>query len=171
MATAPSTIFDLDEVLNTKVKVDELHKLLFAVSSIDEIYEAMHEAERQSDARADCERRPRMMTRMRFVSIRIWQRVRDRGSCGSAADRPECAADASARALYRAVQRHAIYRAAGRESAHLDLPHSALGDAPALRRSRRWAWCAAGRLTETPTTPNQLALGSAAPAGEGDGFS
>ena len=38
--------FTLDEVLRTPVKVDELHKLLFAVSSFDEIYEAMHEAER-----------------------------------------------------------------------------------------------------------------------------
>ena len=39
--------FALDEVVNTPVKVDELHKLLFAVSSFDEIYEAMHEAERR----------------------------------------------------------------------------------------------------------------------------
>jgi phenylalanine-4-hydroxylase len=38
--------FTLDEVLNTPVKVDELHKLLFAVSSFDQVYEAMHEAER-----------------------------------------------------------------------------------------------------------------------------
>lgn len=37
--------FSLDEVLNTPVKVDELHKLLFAVESFDQIYEAMHEAE------------------------------------------------------------------------------------------------------------------------------
>jgi phenylalanine-4-hydroxylase len=37
--------FSLDEVLNTPVKVDELHKLLFAVSSFDQIYEAMREAE------------------------------------------------------------------------------------------------------------------------------
>jgi phenylalanine-4-hydroxylase len=40
--------FSLDEVLLTPVKVDELHKLLFAVSSFDEIYEAMHEAERRA---------------------------------------------------------------------------------------------------------------------------
>ena len=40
--------FSLDEVLNTPVKVDELHKLLFAVSSFDQIYEAMHEAERRA---------------------------------------------------------------------------------------------------------------------------
>ena len=39
--------FSLDEVLDTPVKVDELHKLLFAVSSFDQIYEAMHEAERR----------------------------------------------------------------------------------------------------------------------------
>lgn len=37
--------FYLDEVLNTPVKVDELHKLLFAVESFDQIYEAMHAAE------------------------------------------------------------------------------------------------------------------------------
>lgn len=38
--------FSLEEVLNTPVKVDELHKLLFAVNSFEQIYEAMHEAER-----------------------------------------------------------------------------------------------------------------------------
>jgi phenylalanine-4-hydroxylase len=41
--------FTLDEVLNTPVKVDELHELLFAVSSFDQVYEAMHEAERRVD--------------------------------------------------------------------------------------------------------------------------
>ncbi len=41
--------FSLDEVLATPVKVDELHKLLFAVSSFDQIYEAMHEAEQRID--------------------------------------------------------------------------------------------------------------------------
>jgi len=40
--------FSLDEVLQTRVKVDELHKLLFAVNSFDQIYEAMHEAERRA---------------------------------------------------------------------------------------------------------------------------
>jgi len=40
--------FSLDEVLLTPVKVDELHKLLFAVSSFDQIYDAMHEAERRA---------------------------------------------------------------------------------------------------------------------------
>jgi phenylalanine-4-hydroxylase len=40
--------FSLDEVLETPVKMDELHKLLFAVSSFDQIYEAMHEAERRA---------------------------------------------------------------------------------------------------------------------------
>jgi len=38
--------FTLDAVLNTPVKVDELHKLLFAVNTFDQVYEAMHEAER-----------------------------------------------------------------------------------------------------------------------------
>jgi phenylalanine-4-hydroxylase len=40
--------FSLEEVLKTPVKVDELHKLLFAVVSFDQIYEAMHEAERRA---------------------------------------------------------------------------------------------------------------------------
>lgn len=39
--------FSLDEVLNTPVKVDELQKVLFAVHSFDQIYEAMHEAEQR----------------------------------------------------------------------------------------------------------------------------
>jgi phenylalanine-4-hydroxylase len=42
--------FSLDEVLSTPVKVDELHKLLFAVSGFDQIYEAMHEAARRARA-------------------------------------------------------------------------------------------------------------------------
>lgn len=40
--------FSLDEVLETPVKVDELHKLLFAVTSFEQIYDAMHEAERRA---------------------------------------------------------------------------------------------------------------------------
>ena len=40
--------FTLDEVLQTPVKVDELHKLLFAVESFDQIYDAMDEAERRA---------------------------------------------------------------------------------------------------------------------------
>jgi phenylalanine-4-hydroxylase len=43
--------FDLDEVLNTPVKVDRIHSLLFAIESFDQIYEAMHEAERRLAAR------------------------------------------------------------------------------------------------------------------------
>jgi phenylalanine-4-hydroxylase len=39
--------FSLDEVLETPVKVDELQKVLFAIESFDQIYEAMHEAERR----------------------------------------------------------------------------------------------------------------------------
>jgi phenylalanine-4-hydroxylase len=39
--------FDLDAVLNTPVKVDRIHSLLFAIDSFDQIYEAMHEAERR----------------------------------------------------------------------------------------------------------------------------
>lgn len=40
--------FSLDQVLKTPVKVDELHHLLFAVDSFDQIYEAMYEAEVRS---------------------------------------------------------------------------------------------------------------------------
>jgi phenylalanine-4-hydroxylase len=40
--------FTLEEVLNTPVKVDEMHHLLFAISSFDQIYEAMHVAERRA---------------------------------------------------------------------------------------------------------------------------
>jgi phenylalanine-4-hydroxylase len=39
--------FSLDEVLETPVKVDEFQKTLFAISSFDQMYEAMHEAERR----------------------------------------------------------------------------------------------------------------------------
>src|SRR5215469_13527857 len=39
--------FDLDEVLDTPVKVDELQKCLFAIESFEQIYEAMQEAERR----------------------------------------------------------------------------------------------------------------------------
>jgi len=39
--------FDLDTVLETPVKVDELQKVLFAIESFDEIYEAMHVAGRR----------------------------------------------------------------------------------------------------------------------------
>lgn len=39
--------FSLDEVLNTPVKVDELQKVLFAIHSFDQMYEAMHEAEQR----------------------------------------------------------------------------------------------------------------------------
>lgn len=39
--------FELDEVLNTPVKVDELQKVLFAIESFDQIYEAMQRAEKK----------------------------------------------------------------------------------------------------------------------------
>src|SRR5580700_9319264 len=38
--------FALAEVLMTPVKVDEMHKLLFAIESFDQVYEAMREAEK-----------------------------------------------------------------------------------------------------------------------------
>jgi phenylalanine-4-hydroxylase len=40
--------FSLDEVINTPVKVDEMQKVLFAVESFDQIYEAMYEAEQRA---------------------------------------------------------------------------------------------------------------------------
>ena len=39
--------FDLETVLETPVKVDELQKVLFAIESFEQIYEAMHAAERR----------------------------------------------------------------------------------------------------------------------------
>jgi phenylalanine-4-hydroxylase len=41
--------FELNEVLRTPVKVDEMHHLLFAIESFDEIYEAMHTLEARID--------------------------------------------------------------------------------------------------------------------------
>ena len=38
--------FRLDEVLDTPVKVDELQKVLFAIESFDQVYEAIQEAEK-----------------------------------------------------------------------------------------------------------------------------
>ena len=37
--------FELDTVLNTTVKVDEIHKVLFAIDSFDQMYEALLQAE------------------------------------------------------------------------------------------------------------------------------
>ena len=37
--------FRLDEVLDTPVKVDELQKVLFAIESFDQVYEAIRKAE------------------------------------------------------------------------------------------------------------------------------
>jgi phenylalanine-4-hydroxylase len=37
--------FSLDEVLMTPVKVDEIHKLLFAIVNFEQVYEAMYKAE------------------------------------------------------------------------------------------------------------------------------
>ncbi len=39
--------FDLDEILATPVKVDELQKKLFAIASFEQIYKAMEEAEKR----------------------------------------------------------------------------------------------------------------------------
>jgi phenylalanine-4-hydroxylase len=41
--------FNLDEVLRTPVKVDEMHHLLFAIESFDEIYQAMRTIEARID--------------------------------------------------------------------------------------------------------------------------
>jgi phenylalanine-4-hydroxylase len=42
--------FDLDVVLRTPVKVDEMHHLLFAIESFEEIYEAMHTLQARIDS-------------------------------------------------------------------------------------------------------------------------
>jgi phenylalanine-4-hydroxylase len=42
--------FSLDEVFATPMKVDAIHKRLFAIESFDQIYEAMQEAEKQAAA-------------------------------------------------------------------------------------------------------------------------
>jgi phenylalanine-4-hydroxylase len=39
--------FNLDEVLMTPVRVDRIHTVLFAIESFDQVYEAMHEAEKR----------------------------------------------------------------------------------------------------------------------------
>jgi phenylalanine-4-hydroxylase len=39
--------FTLDEVLATPVKIDRIHHLLFAIENFDQIYEAMHVAEKR----------------------------------------------------------------------------------------------------------------------------
>jgi phenylalanine-4-hydroxylase len=39
--------FSLDEVLATPVKVDRIHSRLFVIESFNQIYEAMHEAEKR----------------------------------------------------------------------------------------------------------------------------
>jgi len=41
--------FDLDEVLKTPVKVDQMHSLLFAIESFDQIYDAMYTLEKRID--------------------------------------------------------------------------------------------------------------------------
>ena len=40
--------FELDVVLNTPVKVDEMHHLLFAIDGFDQIYDAMRAAEKRA---------------------------------------------------------------------------------------------------------------------------
>jgi phenylalanine-4-hydroxylase len=42
--------FNLDQVLRTPVKVDEMHHLLFAIESFDEIYKAMRTLEARIDS-------------------------------------------------------------------------------------------------------------------------
>jgi phenylalanine-4-hydroxylase len=39
--------FDLDEVLDTRVKVDKMHEQLFAIESFDQLFEAMEEVEKR----------------------------------------------------------------------------------------------------------------------------
>jgi phenylalanine-4-hydroxylase len=39
--------FNLDDVMETSVKVDEMHQVLFAIESFDQLYEAIEEAEKK----------------------------------------------------------------------------------------------------------------------------
>jgi phenylalanine-4-hydroxylase len=43
--------FQLEEVLRTPVRVDRIHKVLFAIASFDQLYEAMHAAEDWAEER------------------------------------------------------------------------------------------------------------------------
>jgi phenylalanine-4-hydroxylase len=43
--------FDLEEVLKTPVRVDRIHKLLFAIENFEQLYEAMHAAEEWAEER------------------------------------------------------------------------------------------------------------------------
>jgi len=43
--------FNLEEVLRTPVRVDRIHKLLFAIESFEQLYEAMHAAEEWAEER------------------------------------------------------------------------------------------------------------------------
>jgi len=44
--------FSLDEVLATPVKVDRIHNRLFVIESFEQIYQAMHEAEKRVQAKS-----------------------------------------------------------------------------------------------------------------------
>lgn len=43
--------FNLDEILDTPVVIDELQKVLFAIESFEQAYDAVHEADRRMKAR------------------------------------------------------------------------------------------------------------------------
>ena len=47
--------FNLDEVLATPVRVDQIHQLLFAIDSFDQIYAAMREAESLKNGPTVCD--------------------------------------------------------------------------------------------------------------------
>ena len=48
--------FNLDEILDTPVIIDQLQKILFAIESFDQVYEVVHEADRRIGERLDdCE--------------------------------------------------------------------------------------------------------------------
>ena len=73
------------------------------------------------------------------ISVRLRQPVRVRGGARRAAGRAKVAAAAAARPLRRADLRHLVHDRARGEPAHLDLPHPALGRAPALCAHRQRA--------------------------------
>ena len=72
------------------------------------------------------------------LSAGFRQSFRLRGGGGRAAGRPQLAAAAAARSLCRAALGHLLHHRARGEPPHLDLPHPALGGAPALCAHRQW---------------------------------
>ena len=110
----------------------------------------------------------RCFTNRAALSVRLRERIRDRGGARRAAAGAELAAARRLRSLRRAALGHGVHRAARREPALLALPHAParrctarfgrIDDAPAAQRAvrrgrdRRRTGCA-GTRCRCPTTP------------------